>query len=76
MKDIIVVVLVIYNLITFTDHFQWRAPRAISRGIFPHAARRSGRLRGVTIVSHSVRCRYATESRCHTAAAFARSHSR
>ena len=32
--------LVIYNLITFTDYFQWRAPRAISRGIFPHAARR------------------------------------
>ena len=29
-------------------------------GALPHSARRFGRLSGVTIVSHSVRCRYAT----------------
>ena len=29
-------------------------------GILPHAARHSGRLHGVTIISHSVRCRFAT----------------
>ena len=36
----------------------WRAPRTVSRGISPQAARRSGRLPAVTIVSHSVRCRF------------------
>ena len=29
--------------------------------VFPQAARRFGRLHGVTIISHSVRCRFATD---------------
>ena len=50
------------------------APRALCQGgISPHAARRSGRLREVTIVSHFVRCRFATESCCHMATRFAES---
>ena len=44
-----------------------RPARYITRHFPPHAARHSGRLRGVTIMSHSVRCRFATESRCHHA---------
>ena len=36
--------------------------RYVRGGFLPHAACRSGHLRGVTIMSHSVRCRYATEA--------------
>ena len=42
--------------------FVARPARYVRGGFLPHAACRSGHLRGVTIMSHSVRCRYATEA--------------
>lgn len=37
-----------------------RSARHDRRRVLPHSARRFGRLSGVTIISHSVRCRFAT----------------
>ena len=38
----------------------------VGGGSLPHATRRYGRWRGVTIVSRSARCRYATGIYCQT----------
>ena len=56
-------VLTIYNLITCRLFSVTRSARYGRGDILPHSARHSGRLGGVTIVSHSVRCRFATMCR-------------
>ena len=59
-----------------SDCFMWRAPRAMTGGVFSRRLRAAtGACRRLSMVSHSVRCRFATESCCRTAIAFAESYS-
>ena len=65
-KDVIV--LVIHNLITYQLFQVARPARKTGGGDFPTLRTTSGACVGLCMVSHSVRCRYATESRCHMTA--------